>query len=489
MLFNSYVFLFAFFPAVWILYYFWNGRKQYGAAKWTLTVASLIFYGYNKPQYALILISSIGVNYVVHRLLMRKRISVFRNRACLIAGLAFNIFLLVYFKYMGFLTQNINKVFHTGFTAADILLPLGISFFTFQQVSFLVDSYYKKTPEYSITDYALFVAFFPQLIAGPIVLHSEIIPQFGREENKRINLQNIADGTAFFATGLAKKVLVADTLGRAVDCGYAELWSLNSFSAVFVMLAYTFQIYFDFSGYCDMAMGLARMFNIELPVNFNSPYKAVSIADFWKRWHMTLTRFFTSYIYIPLGGNRGGKWKTYRNVMIVFAVSGLWHGADWSFVLWGLLHGAALVLCRMFAEYVDKWPKFLVRLGTFLFLNVTWVLFRADSVGQALSLYKRMAAGGGGGLLPAIQKSMNGGFFSVVFSEFPAGVFLDAKWQAWAWLVWLLGAAGLAFFARNTKEIVERTKPCAQNAWKNALLLALSILCLSNVSAFLYFNF
>lgn len=456
MLFNSYIFIFVFLPAAMILYYGLNHFGQYTAAKTALVLLSFLFYGYQTPEYVWILLVSIIVNYGLHSILLKENKAGFR-KTCLVFGVLFNLGMLGYFKYLGFFAENFNRLFHGLLPVFSIALPLGISFFTFQQVSFVIDSYYKRMSRYGIVDYALFVSFFPQLIAGPIVLHSEMLPQFENMEKKRINYENIAAGIRYFSMGLAKKVLIADSLGRIVDAGYKDIWALDRWGAVSVMLAYTLQIYFDFSGYCDMALGLGKFFNMDLPINFNSPYKAADIGEFWKRWHMTLTRFFTTYLYIPLGGNRKGKARMYLNVMIVFAVSGLWHGADWSFVLWGIMHGVAQVVHRMVQGRINM-PKWMGFLLTFGFVNVTWVFFRADSTLQAVNLFGRMFKGGNG--------------------EFPAvgfGVFL------------LLMAVIL--FTKNTHEYVGNKELTWKAAAVDIALFVASVFSLSQVSTFLYFNF
>ncbi len=459
MLFNSYIFIFAFLPAAITLYYGLNHFEKYEAAKAALIVLSIVFYGYNNPRYALILLGSIGVNYGLHHMLLWEKGAGFR-KTCLILGIVFNLGMLGIFKYLGFFTENINRIFHSDFGIIRLALPLGISFFTFQQVSFVIDSYKRTTKRYGIMDYALFVSFFPQLVAGPIVLHSEMIPQFQDKEKKKINYENIAAGIRYFSMGIAKKVLIADAFGKVVDAGYADVWALGRWEAVSVMLMYTMQIYFDFSGYCDMAAGLGRLFNIEIPVNFNSPYKAVSIGEFWKRWHMTLTRFFTTYLYIPLGGNRKGTVRTYINIMIIFTISGLWHGADWSFVVWGMLHGAAQVIYRWYRQCFGeklRSPKWLGFLLTFGFVNVTWVFFRADSIGQALSLFGRMLHGGGA--IPVME------FLGV------------------------LAALFVVLFTKNTHERVREKKLSWGIALADVILFTVSVFWLSQVATFLYFNF
>lgn len=338
MLYNSYIFIFAYLPIVLIGWYTLNRLKVYNAALWWLVISSLFFYGYFNWSYLPIIIISVIVNYVLSMFIRPDGKYSLDNKIrklLLISGLLGNIAVLFYYKYFDFFVQNINALFKTDFAMLNLLLPLGISFFTFQQISYIVDSYKGKQSNCSILEYSLFVTYFPQLIAGPIVLHSEVIPQFQNIKNRSFSSDNFAKGLCAFSIGLAKKVLVADTFAKAADYGFSHIEGLGTVNALIVMLSYTFQIYFDFSGYCDMATGIGKFFNIDLPMNFNSPYKAITITDFWKRWHMTMTRFFTTYVYIPLGGSRKGKIRTYINVMIVFLVSGLWHGANWTFILWG----------------------------------------------------------------------------------------------------------------------------------------------------------
>ncbi len=307
MLFNSYVFVLAFLPITLIGYYSFNKIPNVGnaIAKSWLLAASLFFYGYFNWSYLAIIVISIAVNYILSQIMLRSDKTLYRKIAYAL-GLILNIGCLFYYKYYDFFISNINAVFKTSFMLTNVILPLGISFFTFQQLSYVIDSYQKKVPQYNILDYSLFVTFFPQLIAGPIVLHNEVVPQFADKTNQRFNYDNFGKGIYAFSIGLAKKVLLADTFGIIANWGFGTIDTLGTVNAFLVMLAYTLQIYLDFSGYSDMAIGLGYMFNIELPMNFNSPYKAITVVDFWKRWHITLTRFFTAYIYIPLGGNRGG---------------------------------------------------------------------------------------------------------------------------------------------------------------------------------------
>ena len=348
MLFNSYVFMLAFLPLT-LLGYFLLGRlpEKNQLNKVFLVLASFLFYGYNNPGYVPIIAGSILVNYALSQLMLTREKKAVRLPLMLL-GLFLNLGVLFYFKYHDFFFENLNGAFGLHLTLNRLALPLGISFFTFQQLSYVIDSYKRTVPRYNILDYALFVTFFPQLIAGPIVLHSEIVPQFADAQNRHFNFDNFAPGLYAFARGLMKKVVIADTFAVAVEAGFASAQTLNTAEAWFVAIGYTLQLYFDFSGYCDMATGVGLMFNIKIPINFNSPYKSLNIREFWQRWHITLSRFLTTYIYFPLGGSRKGMARTCVNLMIVFLLSGLWHGAGWLFLLWGLMHGAASVLYRQF---------------------------------------------------------------------------------------------------------------------------------------------
>jgi D-alanyl-lipoteichoic acid acyltransferase DltB (MBOAT superfamily) len=326
----------------------------------------------------------------------------------LLVGVTMNLVALCYYKYMDFFINNINHIFKTHIALLNLALPLAISFFTFQQIAFLVDSYHGKIKEDSFINYALCVTFFPHLIAGPILHYAELMPQIEDIKNKLPNYKNLSLGIVLFTIGLFKKSVLADTFSEYVKYGFVEAQTLSMIESWLISLSYTFQIYFDFSGYSDMAIGIGKMFNLELPINFNSPYKATSIQDFWRRWHITLSRFFRDYVYIPLGGSRCGIGKTYRNLWITFLLTGIWHGASWMFVLWGALHGLAITICKMFNKIkvhindrqilnvkldINKKISILV---TFLFVNMTWVFFRAENGHQAKKLLKSMCCIGGG---------------------------------------------------------------------------------------------
>lgn len=470
MLFNSYIFILLFLP-VTLLVYFSAGRISKKTAQMGLILMSFVFYGYNHLPFVLLLMGSIVGNYLISRMLVIFNDRKWR-RSFLVLGIVLNIVIIFYFKYFNFFLENIDSLLGRDFIARNIVLPLGISFFTFQQVSFLVDSYNGKTKNYDFIEYALFVCFFPQLVAGPIVRHNEMISQFRDEQKSAPNYANIARGIIRFSIGLAKKVLIADTFSIAVKFGFDHFQTDTCLDIMLTMLAYTFQIYFDFSGYCDMASGIARMFNFTLPENFNSPYKALSINDFWRRWHMTLTGFLRDYIYYPLGGSRKGKVRTYWNVMVVFLVSGIWHGANWTFILWGLLHGIFCVIDRLGDSFFNRMPKVIRWLLTFAIVNVLWLLFRADDITQWITMLSRLSDFSTIGITPEFRWI------------FETQILKNHVLVAGS--IYLIGFIGCLCLENNGKRV------WAVNGRTLALSVMLVVWCVlsfSGVSEFLYFNF
>ncbi len=488
MLFNSYIFIFVLLPITLSLYFGFNKFKKYEIAKFVLVVASLYFYAYFKIDYLYIIVISILVNYLFNRIFRKvsdKKLRV----ATLVGGLVFNLGMIFYYKYYDFMINIVNSLASTNFNFINVMLPLGISFFTFQQMAYVIDSYKGTVKDYTLLDYSLFVTFFPQLIAGPITLYSEMIPQFEDEKNKKFNAENFSKGLMAFSFGLAKKVLLADTFAIAANYVFANVNDVNSTNLILGMLSYTFQIYFDFSGYCDMALGLGYMFNIKLPINFNSPYKSYSVVEFWKRWHMTLTRFFTTYIYIPLGGNRKGNIRTYVNIFIVFLASGIWHGANYTFILWGILHGIASILNRLFKKVIESTNPVFNWISTFIFINITWIIFRADTISDAFSMIKHILKLNFG----PVASEISSAFAWPEFTWF-ADMFNRKGWIAENYNnLYLLLFFVFAFFAilcmKNTSERIEDFKPDIKTAAISAILLVASIVSLSGVSTFLYFNF
>lgn len=487
MLFNSYIFILVFFPLCLCGYFGLNHFKKYTLAQAFLLGMSLWFYGYFNPEYLLIILTSIVFNYLA-TLLMSKTAAPFLRKAELVCAVLLNIGILFYFKYFDFFLINVNRFAHTDFTLRNILLPLGISFFTFQQVSYVVDAYRGEVSRYNFLQYASFVAYFPQLIAGPIVTHDELIPQFMDPEKKRFNWDNFARGLYLFVLGLAKKVLIADTFGIAANWGFSNIPALDTTNAILASLAYTIQIYFDFSGYCDMAIGIGQMMNLDLPVNFDSPYKALTISEFWHRWHKTLTRFFTKYIYIPLGGSRNGQLRTYINVMIVYLVSGIWHGANYTFILWGILHGVFSVVYRWKKESFDKFHPVFNWMLTFCFVSATWVFFRADSIGDALMLFRKVFVMEFGPISEGIVNAFLLPEIQLLIRNIPALAWPNFQ-PASLVLIFYTGAAVLILGARNAHVHMDTFRPTALNFLGISLLLTWCILSFSGVSTFLYFNF
>jgi len=414
MLFHSPIFLFAFLPVTWGIFRLLAslGRRQVALA-WVVLM-SLVFYGYWNPAYLILIVGSIAVNFTVGMRIAPggSALSDPTRRWLLYGGLIFNLGLLGYFKYANFFVDSLHGITGWSFNLAHVILPLGISFFTFQKIAFLVDAYQGRTGKYTLIEYCFFVTFFPQLIAGPIVQHHQIIPQLERPETFRFRATDLWVGLTIFAIGLFKKMVLADGCAIYVSPvfggagAHAGLGALDAWAAT---LAYAFQLYFDFSGYSDMAIGLARMFGLLLPVNFNAPYRATSIIEFWRRWHITLSRFLRNYLYIPLGGNRQGMFLRYRNLLVTMLLGGLWHGAGWTFVFWGGLHGLylignhaaeALVFKRLPASVSGSRPVRLLGLvATFFCVLMAWVFFRADDFTSATSVLKAMFGGGHGGAM------------------------------------------------------------------------------------------
>ncbi len=490
MLFNSYEFIFAFLPITFLVYFYLNSKRLTEASKAFLVLSSLFFYSWWNIAYLPIILVSMLFNYVVgvslskeneHTKVSKKTLLTF----CVIA----NVALLGYFKYADFLIENVNLASNGNVSLLNLALPLAISFFTFQQIAYVVDSYRGETKEYDFLNYANFVTFFPQLIAGPIVHHAEMMPQFDKSRHKVKNYRNIAVGLFIFSIGLFKKVVIADTFAVWATQGFDVAEKLNLFEAWATSLSYTFQLYFDFSGYTDMAIGAALLFNIKLPINFNSPYKATSIQDFWRRWHITLSRFLKDYIYIPLGGNRKGNFKTYANLMATFIIGGIWHGAGWTFVFWGFLHGMALMIQRAWNQLGFKMNSVLAWFITFNFVNIAWVFFRAKEWHDAIKVLSSM---------------FNLNNIMLPYSLSARLSFLqqyDVKFGAWMGAlrgdlytpIWILATFVLILVFKNSTERINinSAKPTIGLAIFTALLTVLTIMNMINApyTEFLYFNF
>lgn len=541
MVFNSFPFLFAYLPVVLIAF---RVSRRYLETKWAdlcLIVASLIFYGWNYPKCLPVLLGSLIVNYVWGCLLYKdltkepkttkKKIAgktvektgselnnSVRKRKCILgAGIVLNVAVLCFFKYARLLP---------AFQGMEVDAP-GISFFTFTQIAFLVETYRGNIVPMGMREYGLYVSFFPKLMQGPIMLPEDFQAQRGdekaTEEHKkrtRAVFKNFAlrstqtkdewwekllRNVILISLGLFKKVILADTLGQAVATGFENVSALNAIDAWVVMLSYTLQLYFDFSGYCDIAMGVAAFFGYDLPLNFDSPYKAVNIMEFWKRWHKTLTDFLTKYVYIPLGGNRKGTFRMYVNFLIVFFVSGIWHGAGWQFVVWGMMHGVLYVITRAVSGRgkdnnvrteadsgrIHRMLRGLSHgvcvLLTFLYVNVAWVFFRASSVKEGVRFLHRLVRGGAGKVSRTIAEAFNLDEFWYVIKVFH----LDRSSNSYFYVMvlFLIVCLLLIWVTPNAVQIAKKCKLNVGMILLAAVLFVWSVISFSGVSTFLYFNF
>lgn len=497
MLFNSYIFIFAFLP-IMLIGYFWLLRQRLilGSKVW-LVGGSLFFYGYWSIVYIPLLLGSIFVNFFVGSALSTmpnttksttqkhffNRVS---SKQLLIFGIIFNVGLLAYFKYTDFFLENFNGIFASNIPLPHIVLPIGISFFTFTQIAFLVDAYRNEVKEYDLLRYMLFVTYFPHLLAGPILHHKEMMPQFANKWNFSVRWRNIATGLFLFSIGLFKKVVIADTFAVWANAGFDTATVLNLFEAWATSLSYTLQLYFDFSGYVDMAIGMSLMFNIRLPINFNSPYKAKDIQDFWRRWHITLSRFLRDYIYIPLGGNKVSRFRNYLNLFSVFLIGGLWHGASWMFVIWGALHGSAIVIHRAWKDFGFKMWGWLGWLITFNFVNIAWVFFRAENWDSAKKVLLGMI-GLGGIMLPngLANKLAFLGEYQVKFGNWLESTAMSGIKD----LVILLFFIGFVLLSNNSTNIAKTVKFTWLNAFFISMVFLFGVIYCVQESQFLYFQF
>jgi D-alanyl-lipoteichoic acid acyltransferase DltB (MBOAT superfamily) len=512
MIFNSYEFLFVFLPITAIIYFLIGSFGHHRAAIAWLVSASLFFYSWWNPAYLGLLLVSIFFNYGMGLALGYWSDSLpRRSKLILTVGVLVNLSVLAYFKYANFFVDNFNVLASTNYNINNIILPLALSFFTFQQIAFLVDSYQGQTKEYNFLHYTLFVTFFPQLIAGPIVHHKEMLPQFAAEKTFRFAYSNLAIGLSILFIGLFKKVVIADGLAiysnpifQAVDAG-ETVWFLEAWGGV---LAYTMQLYFDFSGYVDMAVGVARIFGIVLPINFYSPYKSRNIIEFWRRWHITLSRFLRDYLYIPLGGSRLGNFRRYLNLMITMILGGLWHGASWTFVFWGILHGAYLIVAHIWGALKQRTvlshipgncvTTFISWFITFLAVVVGWVFFRSETFGGAISIIEAMFGKGFSSLPDKISGRIGGLEVFLLNNEFQfdGKMIIDLS-------LWLRGtpliilSIATATLLPNTSQLFSGGEGEGLLHWRASgiwllfsfSLFAIALLNLFKISPFLYFNF
>ena len=503
MLFTSFEFMLLFLPLTVGMFFAFSAMRLARVAATWLALMSLVFYAWWSPVYLLLLLASIAVNYWAGRLLLAGRAGAFRwrPRTILVGALVINLGALVYFKYANFFLESMNQGTGLALPALNVVLPLGISFFTFTQIAFLVDTYQGKVNEARFIPYVLFVTYFPHLIAGPVLHHAEMMPQFARTETYRFSLENFLSGCVLLLLGLFKKIILADGIQPFVAPVFEADSShvLTGVEAWGGALAYTLQLYFDFSGYSDMAIGLARMINIKLPLNFNSPYKSPSIIEFWRRWHMTLSRFLRDYLYIALGGKQHGLFQRYRNLLLTMLLGGLWHGAGWTFIVWGGLHGSYLVINHGW-QALRGWlgwrgcgslTSMAAVFITFLSVVIAWVFFRATSMDGAWRVVCAMT-GANGWVLPIEWHAAWPDFLPLlVFDDMTA-------FSGTRQTVWIAVLLTIIWGAPNSQQLMVRWDALplqrgARLAVLGAVIVALICITVLNaslgVSEFIYFNF
>jgi alginate O-acetyltransferase complex protein AlgI len=523
-LFNSFEFIFLFLPITLCVFFIIGQRNKHRPAVAWLVLCSLFFYGWWNPAYLILIIFSMLFNYALGNVLGNGESAIIR-KFTLWVGVITNLGLLAYYKYSNFFVEQINLATDLNFNFEYVFLPLAISFFTFQQIAFLVDSYRHETKEYDFLQYCLFVTFFPQLIAGPIVHHKEILPQFLQDDRFKLNAKNITIGLSIFAIGLFKKTVIADGIAPYSNVVFDSAVSgdpITLFVAWGGALAYTIQLYFDFSGYSDMAIGLARMFGIILPLNFYSPYKALNISEFWRRWHITLSNFLRDYVYIALGGNRKGTLARYKNLFLTMFIGGLWHGAGWNFAVWGALHGCYLMTNLAWMKYTKLWSvpipesikKFMAWGITFTAVVIGWVFFRATSFDSSITILQGMSGMNGISIPNGIIVRL--GFLQETFKTLGITAHLGGGSNfTYTWL-WILVVLPLVLILPTTQDLFYKVRGSLSSKnydknstfwpfynklsliyWKDnkfwaviiSFALVFGLLTLSQVSEFLYFQF
>ena len=512
MLFNSHLFIFGFLPIVLLGFYQIGRYNQHLAALW-LAAASLFFYGWWDERFVGLLLTSIAFNYAAgfcigHKIGRANKLIL----ACAISG---NLALLGYFKYANFFIESLNELLEKDLPIREFFLPLGISFFTFTQIAFLVDTYQGKVKEFNFIHYTLFVTYFPHLIAGPVLHHKEMMPQFAKASSYRFSHENMVVGLTIFFIGLFKKVVLADEIAVYVAPVFSSPATLSFIDAWGGALSYSIQLYFDFSGYSDMAIGLSRLFGVRLPLNFHSPYKSVNVIEFWRRWHMTLSRFLRDYLYIPLGGNRHGYGRRYLNLLLTMLLGGLWHGAGWTFILWGCLHGFYLTAnhgWHAFRRWIGQDPgkplslpfRVLSTLLTFLTVTVAWVVFRSENTHTAMMILKAMS-GYDGLILPEKWLEQWGAFGQFLATQGVDFGISDPLIKSTA-LKWIGILLVIIWLMPNTQQLMANYDPALDAPIKGkpkrllwrpswgwlAVCVACavySILSISKLSEFIYFQF
>lgn len=486
MLFDTYVFIFAFLPIVLLGYFSLNHYRLLLAGKVWLLGASLFFYSWWNISYLPLILASILINYAVANQVTacsKREKNIVSRKAIFIFGLLFNVGLLGYFKYADFFILSSNFLIGIDTELLHIVLPLAISFFTLQQIAFQVDVYEGLAKEHNFIDYAIFVSFFPQLIAGPIVHHKEMMPQFQQLRSKILNYKNLTIGLFIFSIGFFKKAVIADTLSVWVMNGFDNSEVLTFIDAWITSSSFVFQLYFDFSGYSDMAIGLALMFNIKIPINFNSPYKANNIIHFWQCWHMTLTHFINAYIYTPI--IKSMKNITFTKVMwttiLSMGICGLWHGASWTYLVFGILHGIALVVNHCWRKYKLKMPTILAWFLTFSFINFSFVIFRAQEWEDVLKIYKGLAGMNGFRLPLSFEGNLE------LLKQY--GIEFGESLYGGASIATLVVLLLLILFTNNTEHLQKNFKPNLTYIIFVGLMLLAGMGSLGDTIEFIYFQF
>ncbi|SER70808.1 D-alanyl-lipoteichoic acid acyltransferase DltB, MBOAT superfamily [Gracilibacillus ureilyticus] len=476
MIFSTYLFILVFLPITFLGYRLLSHFLYTELSKVWLILASLFFYWHGSGSFVLAFIASVIFNYLIGISIIRASgpHAQLKKKLLLTVGLTENIVLLGYYKYANFVIENVNFLMDRSYNLMDILLPLGISFFTFQLIAFLVDCYKGQTEEYSFINYLVFITFFPQLIVGPIVHHKEVVPQLEDEKRTFFNKYNMMLGIFLFSMGAAKKVVLADPLTAYGSAYFADVASYDVLASWLATFSYTLSYYFDLSGYADMAIGLGLFFNIKLPQNFKSPYKARNFRDYWQRWHITLSRFLSTYIFRSVYKKGKGSFNFYFAVMVTFFVSGFWHGAGWSFVLWGIINGVFVCMSHFMRRREWQLPFIVAWILTFAGVVGTRILFVATDTAQAVTVMKKMFD---------FQQ-----FASLSMTEIGYEIYTFTMYNA-VTIVILLVAMAIAFFGKSSNEMKEEFKPSVKNAVIAALLLGLALAQMTAVSDFLYFQF
>jgi alginate O-acetyltransferase complex protein AlgI len=475
-IFSTYTFIFIFLPVTFLVYRVLASLGWKNVAKLWLVLASLAFYAKGSGTFVLLFIADIMLNFMIGSLIVRaaKANARWTKRLLLTAGLVLNVAFLGYYKYANFAIENVNLLSGGSFPLLEIVLPLGISFYTFQFIAYLVDCYKERTKETPVIDFLLFITFFPQLIVGPIVHHEDMIPQYKEKGFLRFNKVNMMLGIFLFAMGCAKKIMLADPLTSYAASFFGDVGAGDTFAAWGASFGYTISYYFDLSGYADMALGLAFMFNIRLPHNFNSPYKSRNFREYWQRWHMTLSKFLSDYIFRSFYRKGSGSFNFYFSVMMTFFVSGFWHGAGWQFIIWGLVNG--VFVCMSHMMYRNKWqlPFFLAWGLTFAGVVGTRILFVSDDMKEATAVFRKMFS----------LKDYSG----LGFSGFADQLVIYAANNAYILALLFIGMA-ITFFTPNSKQLTDDFKPKIRHAVAAAFMLGISLAQMTSVSNFLYFQF